>query len=156
MNPALRGPARTSQPPQSAAAEPRNTKNSVNIQPSVDTFQSQVVANSDCTKPMSAGQSTDFVIPTARDNGSQNTENPYAMPMHKCIQSAAGGTSQRLNPGPATVRSFARKSPAPPGCGIAPDTLDIVLPSRLAPLDRRHSRLCLVGVETPASLDLDP
>jgi hypothetical protein len=32
------------------------------------------------------------------------------MPMHRWIASAAGGTSQRLNPAPATVRSFSRKS----------------------------------------------
>src|SRR4051812_32919733 len=88
MNPALRGPARSSQPPQIAAAEPRNTKNSVYIQPSVDTFQSHVAEKTEATKPMSAGQSTGLVMPIALDSGSQNTEKPYAMPMHKCIQSA--------------------------------------------------------------------
>src|SRR6185369_9513084 len=104
MKPAWRGPARSSQPPHNAAAEPRNTKNSVYIQPSVDTFQSQVDANSEAKKPMSAGQSTALVTPTALDSGSQNTLKPYAMPMHRCIQ-RAGGTSQRLKFGPATVRS---------------------------------------------------
>src|SRR5271169_2301986 len=39
--PALRGPTRSSQPPQRAAEEPRNTKNSVYIQPSIEIFQSQ-------------------------------------------------------------------------------------------------------------------
>src|SRR5690348_7763232 len=50
------------------------------------------------------------------------------MPMHRCIQSAAGGTSQRLKLGPATVRSFARMSAPAPACGIAPDTLDMCPP----------------------------
>ena len=31
------------------------------------------------------------------------------MPMHRWMASAAGGTSQRLNPAPAIVRSRARK-----------------------------------------------
>lgn len=64
-------------------------------------------------KPMSAGQAIDSVMPSAFDNGSQNTEKPYAMPMHRWIASAAGGTSQRLKPGPAIVCSLSRKpSPA--------------------------------------------
>src|SRR6478736_2848992 len=50
------------------------------------------------------------------------------MPMHRCIQSAAGGTSQRLKLGPATVRSFARISVPPPLWGIAPVILDICIP----------------------------
>src|ERR1700722_5652473 len=41
------------------------------------------------------------------DRGSQKTEKPYAMPMHRCIASAHGGTSQRLKPGRATVRARA-------------------------------------------------
>src|SRR3954471_8548030 len=41
--PALRGPARSSQPPQMAAAEPRNTKNRVYVHPSMFNFQSHVV-----------------------------------------------------------------------------------------------------------------
>ena len=42
--PALRGPTRSSQPPHKAAAEPKNTKNSPNIQvASCGTFQSQAV-----------------------------------------------------------------------------------------------------------------
>src|SRR5881628_2307368 len=36
--PALRGPACSSQPPNSAVDSPRNTKNSVNIQPSIEIF----------------------------------------------------------------------------------------------------------------------
>src|SRR4051812_25165740 len=65
--PALRGPACSSQPPQIAAADPRNTKKSVNIQPSVLIFQSQPVAKSEATNDMSAGHATDLVMPTARE-----------------------------------------------------------------------------------------
>ena len=42
------------------------------------------------------------------NSGNQNTEKPYAMPMHRWMASAAGGTSQRLNPGPAMMRSLSR------------------------------------------------
>ena len=48
--PALRGPARSSQPPQIAAETPSTTKNSVYIQPMLATFQSQVVVKSSCTQ----------------------------------------------------------------------------------------------------------
>src|SRR6476646_11923072 len=71
--PALRGPARSSQPPQIAAAEPRKTKKSVYIQPRLLIFQSQLVVNSSATSDMSAGQATDLEMPMARDSGSQNT-----------------------------------------------------------------------------------
>ena len=74
--PALRGPARSSQPPHSAAEAPSKTKNRVNIQPRSATFQSQVVVNSAVIRPESAGQATAFETPTAWLNGSQNTENP--------------------------------------------------------------------------------
>src|SRR5215472_2818388 len=74
--PALRGPTRSSHPPQIAEAVPRNTKNSVYIHPRVETFQSQLVVNAVARKPMSAGQSIGFVMPIALCNGSQNTENP--------------------------------------------------------------------------------
>jgi hypothetical protein len=50
-------------------------------------------------------------MPNALDKGSQNTENPYAMPIHRCIANAAGGTNQRLKPGPAMMRSLS-KNPA--------------------------------------------
>src|SRR6476659_1195290 len=40
--PALRGPARSSQPPQRAALDPRNTKNTVYIQPRLGLSQSHV------------------------------------------------------------------------------------------------------------------
>src|SRR5215470_15936610 len=80
--PALRGPARSSQPPHSAAAQPRNTKNSVYIQPRVEIRQSQVVVNSSATNPTSAAQALAPLPPVASafDSGNQNTENPYAMP----------------------------------------------------------------------------
>src|SRR5579862_517950 len=94
--PALRGPACSSHPPQRAAAEPRNTKNIVYIHPSIEIFQSHVVAMISAKNDMSAGQATDLVRPTARDSGSQNTLKPYAIPMHRWIARAAGGTSQRL------------------------------------------------------------
>ena len=73
--PALRGPARSSQPPQMAAETPSTTKNSVYIQPMLATFQSQVVVNSSWTRDMS-GQAFGAVSPMARDSGSQNTEKP--------------------------------------------------------------------------------
>src|SRR5882724_3215245 len=107
--PALRGPARSSHPPQMAAADPRNTKKSVYVHPSMYNFQSQFVANTRARKPISLGHSSDSLMPMALDSGSQNTENPYAMPMHRWMASAAGGTSQRLNPGLAMVLSRSRK-----------------------------------------------
>jgi hypothetical protein len=73
--PALRGPARSSQPPQSAADEPSTTKNSVYIQPRLATRQSQVVVNSSAMIDMS-GHATLLLMPSARDSGSQNTLNP--------------------------------------------------------------------------------
>ena len=73
--PALRGPARSSQPPQIAAETPSNTKNKVNIQPRLATRQSHVVVNSSCHNDMS-GQAFGAVNPIARDSGSQNTEKP--------------------------------------------------------------------------------
>jgi hypothetical protein len=59
---------------------------------------------------MSAGHAMGLLMPSALVSGNQNTEKPYAIPMHKWMHKAAGGTSQRLNPGRATMRSFARKS----------------------------------------------
>jgi hypothetical protein len=74
--PALRGPARSSQPPSSAAEVPSSTKNRVNIQPSMEIFQSQVVENSSAKKPRSGAQATGSFMPMALDSGSQNTEKP--------------------------------------------------------------------------------
>ncbi|MBS1226577.1 MAG: hypothetical protein H6R32_511 [Candidatus Aminicenantes bacterium] len=59
--PALRGPLRSSQRPKTAAEEPRKTKKSVYIQPSVLIFQSP---------------GTDWVMPMARLRGSQKTLKP--------------------------------------------------------------------------------
>src|SRR3954469_17384054 len=78
--PALRGPERSSQPPQIAAAEPSSTKNRVYIQPRLLIFQSQLDANSSVNSDMSAGQAFDLLMPIERDNGIQNTLKPYAMP----------------------------------------------------------------------------
>ncbi len=75
--PALRGPARSSQPPQMAAAQPRKTKKSVYIQPSVATCQSQLVVNNCAKKPMSLAQAAPApAVCKALDSGSQNTEKP--------------------------------------------------------------------------------
>src|SRR3546814_9392488 len=46
--PALRGPTRSSQPPQMAAEVPSSTKNSVYIQPRSNWVQSQLVVKSAC------------------------------------------------------------------------------------------------------------
>ena len=44
--------------------------------------QSQVELNSSVISVMSLHM-TDSLIPIARESGSQNTEKPYAMPMHR-------------------------------------------------------------------------
>jgi hypothetical protein len=62
-------------------------------------------------------------MPTALDNGSQNTEKPYAMPMHRWIANAAGGTSQRLKPGLAIMRSLDKNA----GCAGEPPNAVLVL-----------------------------
>src|SRR5882762_3471933 len=74
--PALRGPARSSHPPQMAAAEPRNTKKSVYVHPSMYNFQSHDVENMRARKVISFGHSMDSVMPMALDSGNQNTEKP--------------------------------------------------------------------------------
>src|ERR1700722_11760429 len=81
--PALRGPTRSTHPPQMAAAKPRNRKNSVNVQPSMEIFQSQVVVKIWSMTEASFGQATLEVIPKALDSGSQNTEKPSAMPIQR-------------------------------------------------------------------------
>lgn len=40
--------------------------------------------------------------------GQPEHKEPYAMSLHRCTHSAAGGTSQRFNPGPAKVRRVSR------------------------------------------------
>ena len=73
--PALRGPDRSSQPPQTAAETPSTTKNSVYIHPMLAMRQSQVVVKSSCQSVMS-GHALVCVTPSARDSGSQNTLKP--------------------------------------------------------------------------------
>src|SRR5262252_1305067 len=80
--PALRGPARSSHPPQIAADEPSTTKNSVYIQPRLETRQLQVVVNNSVRSEISL-QPSGCGPPIARDSGNQNTLKPYAIPMHK-------------------------------------------------------------------------
>src|ERR1700745_3909221 len=72
--PALRGPTCSSQPPHNAAEQPRMTKNSVYIQPSVETLQSQPVAVNWAKKPASFAQAMADLMPSALLSGSQNTE----------------------------------------------------------------------------------
>src|SRR3954466_8744999 len=67
--PALRGPARSSHPPQVAAEMPSRTKNSVYVHPSIETFQSQLVVKSWATTLISFGHAMDCVMPSAFDNG---------------------------------------------------------------------------------------
>src|SRR3990167_7888326 len=74
--PALRGPACSSQCPNTAAEDPRNTKNSVNIQPRSLIFQSQSVVTARAQMLISSPQAMGAVMPSACDNGSQNTLKP--------------------------------------------------------------------------------
>src|SRR5882724_2752656 len=88
--PALRGPDRSSQPPQVAAESPSTTKNSVYIHPRSAMRQSHVVVKSALTSVRS-GQATESFMPIAFDRGSQKTLKPYAMPIQRWMASAAGG-----------------------------------------------------------------
>src|SRR5689334_23550869 len=90
-NPALRGPSRSAHFPNMAAEDPRKTIASVNVHVSVLIFQSS---------------GADLVMPIARLSGSQNTLNPYAIPIERWMASAAGGTSHRLKLGGAMIRSL--------------------------------------------------
>src|SRR5712672_1131424 len=89
--PTLLGPASSNHGPANAAERPRNTIARVNDHPMVVNFQSP---------------GADWVMPMARDSGTLNTLIAYAWPMQRCIASAAGGTSQRLYPGGAVMRSL--------------------------------------------------
>src|SRR5215472_82537 len=89
--PALRGPSRSAHRPNNAADDPRKKIASVNVVVSVPSFQSSGV---------------DVVMPSAFVNGNQNTLKPYAIPIDRWMASAAGGTSQRLKLGFATMRSL--------------------------------------------------
>ena len=62
----------------------------------------KIQASSVCFQ--SAG--ADSVTPSTLVSGSLKTLNAYACPMLRWIARAAGGTSQRLKPGPATIRSL--------------------------------------------------
>jgi hypothetical protein len=46
---------------------------------------------------------------SAPSRGFLKTLHEYAAPIDRCIASAAGGTSQRLHPGGATMRSRLKK-----------------------------------------------
>ena len=85
--PALRGPERSSQPPQSAAEQPSKTKNNVYIQPKSNCVQLQSVANN--ARPVPLNFSAKVVAPAAQvakglpsepikalPSGFQNTEKP--------------------------------------------------------------------------------
>jgi hypothetical protein len=48
---------------------------------------------------------TGLLTPSTLVSGMLKTENPYTWPIQRWMASAAGGTSQRLYPGPATVCS---------------------------------------------------
>src|SRR4051812_37347093 len=91
--PLFLGPACSSQRPNTAADNPRNTMAMVKIQASCVCFQS-------------AG--ADSVMPRTLVSGSLKTLNAYACPMLRWMARAAGGTSQRLNPGFATMFSLDR------------------------------------------------
>lgn len=120
-NPARLGPARSSHPPNNAADEPRNTKKSVYIQPIVEMRQSHAVVKSSAGIDTVASQVRGAAPPRARERGSQNTENPYAIPMQRWMARAAGGTSHRsyeegatrFEPARAAVRPTATATPAP-------------------------------------------
>ena len=77
--PALRGPTRSSQPPHSAAEQPRKTKNSVYIQPSVAMLP--VAAGGEqlgrrSSTSFGAGRRAVLDADAPCDSGSQNTEKP--------------------------------------------------------------------------------
>src|SRR5579859_4056148 len=74
--PPLRGPERSSQPPNKAAEQPRKMKNRVYMNCRLVIFQSQPVLVRLSMKLWSGEHATALVMPTARDSGSQNTEKP--------------------------------------------------------------------------------
>src|SRR3954471_1258269 len=91
--PLFRGPACSSHRPKTAAERPRKTMAMVKIQASSVCFQSP---------------GADSVMPRTLVSGSLKTLNAYACPMLRWMARAAGGTSQRLNPGFATMFSLDR------------------------------------------------
>lgn len=73
--PDLRGPARSSQPPNTAAEMPRTAMNNSNVTVSELTRQLHVVVNSSCHNDTRAQESGTGPA-SAFDSGNQNTENP--------------------------------------------------------------------------------
>src|ERR1700751_447275 len=94
VNIARRRPPSSTHRPKTAEEIPRQKIASEKIQPRSVSFQS---SGADCVTPSS------FVI------GRLNTLKAYAWPIHRCTQSAAGGTIQRLKPGFAIVWLRSRK-----------------------------------------------
>src|SRR5262245_41389086 len=85
--PALRGPTRSSQPPQIAAETPSSTKKNVYIQPRSNWLQLQLAANRACSVPAdfspnvtAPAEHSGMGLPSAPSrapcSGFQNTENP--------------------------------------------------------------------------------
>ncbi|HEY1883760.1 MAG TPA: hypothetical protein VGG51_12045 [Candidatus Cybelea sp.] len=103
-NIAARGPARSTHLPNTADESPRKTIAMLKIQPIGGTDQS-----------VAAGA----VMPIACDIGLVKTLNAYTSPMQRWIQSAAGGTSQRLKPGFAIERERSKNAAMADGsfCG---------------------------------------
>src|SRR5258706_9860366 len=79
--PLFLGPAAWTHLPNSAAEAPSTKIAIVKIQPSEVSFQS---LGRECE------------MPSCRVSGRLNTLSAYTWPMHKCVASAQGGTSQRL------------------------------------------------------------
>src|SRR6185312_7771490 len=109
VNIARRGPPSSTHRPNTAAEPPRNSIASEKIHPSSVSFQSP---GADCVMPSS------LVI------GKLKTLSAYACPIHKCTQSAAGGTSQRLYTGFAIVCSRSRNEKRLIGCFLPSDPPD--------------------------------
>src|SRR5688572_22024427 len=86
-NIALRGPSRSIHFPNTAAEIPRNA-----------IAMEKIHASGGCSQ---SWPGTCFVTPMTCVSGILNTLNAYAWPIDRCTASAAGGTSQRLNPGGA-------------------------------------------------------
>ena len=91
---------------------------------------------------MSAGQSIGLLMPSAFDSGNQNTLKPYAMPMQRWMHNAAGGTSQRLKPSEAIVRSLARSPVDAPADGLTlMSSVPLMVPSGACIVDGWTYRL---------------
>ena len=73
--PALRGPERSTQPPNSAAETPSNTMPMVKMMTRLVICQSQLVVNKSPTR-VGFWQAPALSVPMARDSGSQKTLSP--------------------------------------------------------------------------------